>query len=99
VPHYLEEILTHQSAEANIQRLCFQKEGFLFSEFERIFSDLFSTRSAIYKAIVKRLADGPCELNAIYTALKVEKSGVISGYMDDLVTAGFVSHDFTWHLI
>lgn len=98
VPRYLEEILPNQSAETNIQRICFQKEGFLFSEFERIFSDLFSTRSAIYKKIVTRLAEGPCELKDIYTSLKVEKSGVITGYMDDLVTSGFVSHDFTWHL-
>ncbi len=44
------------------------------------------------------MAEGPCELGDIYTALKVEKSGVVSSYMDDLVTAGFVSHDFTWHL-
>lgn len=98
VPRYLEEIFPHQSAEANIQRLCFQKEGLLFSEFDRIFSDLFSTRSIVYKKIVKRLADGPCELNAIYEALEVEKSGVISGYMEDLVTSGFISHEFTWHL-
>jgi len=98
VPRYLEEILPNQSAETNIQRLCFQKEGFLFSEFERIFSDLFSTRSAIYKIIVERLAESPCELKDIYNALEVEKSGAISGYMDDLITAGFVSQDFTWHL-
>lgn len=98
IPRYLEEILPSQSAESNIQRLCFQKEGFLFSEFERIFSDLFSARSTTYKTIVERLADGPCELKDIYEALGVEKSGVVSGYMEDLVTAGFVSHDFTWHL-
>ena len=98
VPRYLEEILPSQSAETNIQRLCFQKEGFLFSEFERIFSDLFSTRSAIYKTIVERLAEGPCELKNIYEALDVDKSGFVSDYMNDLVTAGFISHDFTWHL-
>lgn len=98
IPRYLEEIIPNQSAESNIQRLCFQKEGFLFSEFERIFSDLFSSKSSIYKTIVERLSDGPCELKDIYTALKVEKSGVISVYLDDLVTAGFVSHDFTWNL-
>ncbi|NBO24988.1 MAG: ATPase, partial [Chlamydiae bacterium] len=77
---------------------CFRKEGFLFNEFERIFSDLFSSRSAIYKKIVERLAEGPCELKDIYTALNVEKSGVTSIYMEDLVTAGFVSQDFTWHI-
>lgn len=98
VPRYLEEINPSQSAENNIQRLCFQREGFLFSEFERIFSDLFSTRSAIYKTIVKRLAEGPCNLEQIYEALDTQKSGVISDYMNDLVTAGFISHDFTWHL-
>ena len=98
VPRYLEEILPTQSAETNIQRLCFRKEGFLFSEFERIFSDLFSKRSAIYKNIAERLAVGPCELKDIYTALNVKKNSLVSEYMEDLVTAGFVSHDFTWHL-
>lgn len=98
VPRYLEEILPNQSAESNITRLCFQKEGFLFSEFDHIFSDLFSSRSSIYKKIVERLAEGPCELKDIYLALGREKSGIISEYMEDLETAGFISHDFTWHL-
>lgn len=98
VPRYLEEILPNQSAENNTLRLCFQKEGFLFNEFERIFSDLFSSRSATYKKIVHKLADGPCELKEIYKALKSEKSGVISKYLEDLETAGFISRDFTWHL-
>lgn len=97
VPRYLEEILPQQSAETNIQRLCFRKEGFLFSEFERIFSDLFSSRGPIYRTIVERLAEGPCELKEIYAAMGVEKSGVISRYLDDLVTAGFLSFDCTWH--
>ena len=98
VPRYLEEILPNQSAEKNIQRLCFQKEGFLFNEFERIFSDLFSKRSTTYKTIVERLAEGACELKDIYVALNVEKNSLVSEYMEDLVTAGFVSRDFTWHL-
>lgn len=98
VPRYLEEMIPSQSAETNIQRLCFRREGFLFDEFERIFSDLFSTRSAIYKTIVQRLAEGPCELKDIYEALKIEKSGTISEYMNDLVTAGFISQDYTWSL-
>lgn len=98
VPRYLEEIIPSLSAEENIQRLCFRKEGFLFNEFERIFSDLFSHRSAIYKKIAERLAQGPCELKDIYAFLKVEKSGKVSEYMQDLKTAGFISQDFTWHL-
>ncbi len=98
VPRYLEEILPTKSAEENIQRLCFQKEGFLYNEFERIFSDLFSSRGVIYKQIVKRLAEGACELKEIYQALHVEKSGVISEYLHDLITAGFIAQDTTWHI-
>ena len=52
VPKYLEEILPEQSAETNIQRLCFKPQGLLFREFEQIFSDLFSRRSALYKKII-----------------------------------------------
>jgi len=77
VPRYLEEILPNQSADVNIQRLCFQKEGILFTEFEQIFSNLFSSRSAIYKKIVERLAEGPSELKDIYTALGVKKKAVL----------------------
>lgn len=98
VPRYLEEVLPNQSAEDNMRRLCFQKEGLLFNEFERIFSDLFSSRSRIYKKIVLRLADGICELKDIYKSLNTQKSGVIGRYLDDLVTSGFVSRDFIWHL-
>ncbi len=39
-------------AEENIQRICFEKEGFLCSEFDDIFSDLFSHKSPRYKEIV-----------------------------------------------
>lgn len=98
VPRYLEEILPNQSAESNIERLCFQREGCLFSEFGYIFSDLFSARSSTYQMIVKRLADGPCTLQDIYEALAIQKSGVISEYMEDLISAGFVSHEFTWSI-
>jgi uncharacterized protein len=98
VPRYLEELLPNQSAETNIQKMCFHADGILLSEFERIFSDLFLTRNTIYKDIVERLAEGACELEDIYTALGVQKSGVVSGYMDDLVSVGLVSQDSTWHL-
>jgi len=98
VPRYLEEILPAKGAEENIRRMCFQKEGLLFNEFDQIFSDLFSSRSALYKEIVQRLAEGSCELAEIYQALDVSKSGIISEYLEDLATSGFISKDFTWHL-
>ena len=41
VPRYLEEIDPSLSADENILRLAFESEGILFTEFEKIFHDLF----------------------------------------------------------
>nr|NGX32871.1 hypothetical protein [Candidatus Anoxychlamydiales bacterium] len=59
VPRYLEEIISTQTAEENIHRLCFRREGLLFNEFDRIFNDLFAKRNEIYSKILKFLAEKP----------------------------------------
>lgn len=99
IPKYLEEIQSNLSAEENIKNLCFDRSGLLFNEFDQIFSDIFSKRSEIYKRIVECLADGKYEYEEIYKKLGVDKSGVISEYLDDLVKSGFLRRDFTWHVI
>ena len=96
VPRYLESIDPKISAEENIRRLFYRKEGLFFKEFDRIFSDLFASKSHTYKKIVERLAEGPAELENIYQALDVEKSGIYSAYLEDLEKTGYVSRDFTW---
>ena len=98
VPRYLEEISPHRTAEENIQRMCFEEEGFLFNEFEDIFSDLFSHKSSRYKDIVEQLVEGPKELNQIAKGLGRIKGGDLSEYLDDLCESGFVSRDFTWNI-
>lgn len=87
IPRYLEEIIPTQSAEENIRHLCFQSGGLLFREFENIFSDLFSTRSETYKKIVHQLVQGPKTVSEICTSLNIEKTGVMSHYLEDLITA------------
>lgn len=98
VPRYLEEISPSRSAEENIKRMCFEKEGFLFNEFDDIFSDLFSHKSTRYKEIVQKLVDGPLELKNIVKALDRTPGGDISDYLDDLCESGFVSRDYTWNI-
>ncbi len=98
VPRYLEEMNPALSADANIQRLCFTPEGLLFKEFELIFHDLFSRRDSVYREIVAALLDGPLDLEGLYAALGVGKTGKISEYSADLVQAGFLSRDYTWDL-
>ncbi len=98
IPRYLEEIQPKISAEENIRRLCFQPDGLLFNEFDQIFSDLFTKRNAIYKQIVTKLVHGPKSLMEISKALKRQKSGDLSQYVDDLCQTGFLTRDFTWNL-
>lgn len=98
VPRYLEEIKTNQSAEENIKRLCFHPEGLLFNEFEQIFSDLFSKRSRKYKKIVTCLSENTASLEDVAGALRRNKGGDISQYLDDLCKTGFVSRDYAWDI-
>jgi AAA+ ATPase superfamily predicted ATPase len=96
VPRYLEEVDITLSAEENIKRLCFTREGILFSEFDRIFDDVFSKRASCYKQIVSTLVSGPRTISEICEALDRDRSGHVSEYVKDLVASGFVGQDFSY---
>lgn len=98
IPRYLEEIAPKNPAEENIRRICFEKEGFLFTEFNDIFSDLFSKKSARYKEIVQQLVDGPLDFMQIVESLDRTRGGDISEYLNDLCESGFVSRDYVWKI-
>ncbi|AIL13454.1 ATPase [Candidatus Paracaedimonas acanthamoebae] len=98
IPWYISQVQPKLSADDNIKNLCFRKEGVLFNEFDLIFYDLFEKRSETYRPIIEILTDGVLEFNEICTSLKYQKSGSISGYLDDLIHSGFVTRDFTWDL-
>ena len=99
VPKYLEEIIPQKTAEENIGRLCFKPEGILYREYDQIFSDLFSKRAPLYSQIVQYLAEGSSDLDNICRALNFEKGGTVSGYLKDLILAGFVKEDFNWNIL
>jgi len=96
VPRYLEELRSDLSAEANIQRLCFESEGLLFREFDQIFHDLFQKQGHFYKQIVEMLIDSP--LSNAELAIKLERSrgGDLSKALEELMESGFLSRDYTW---
>ena len=98
IPRYLEEIMPSDSAESNIQRLCFKSTGLLFNEFDSIFHDLFAERTSAYKKILLEMCDRSLFLKDVYSALGVEPSGSYSDYVDDLEQAGFIKRDYTWDL-
>ena len=99
VPRYLEIISHKLSAEENIKRLCFTKEGFLFNEFEQLFHDLFAKRSETYKDILNCLINKPyASMDDLFKGLKMKKGGVLSDYVEELVLAGFLKRDYTWSI-
>jgi uncharacterized protein len=93
VPRYLEEIDPAQTAEQNIQRLCFHPGGLLFREFNQIFHDIFSRRAGAYRKVATTLAGGPKTVSEISAALGQERGGTLSHIADDLAAAGFVSRE------
>lgn len=98
VPRYLELINPKLSAEENIKRLCFSKNGPLLNEFEHIFSDIFSKRSETYKNIVKQLVKGPSTADELAKGVGLTRTGTFDDYLNDLVLGGFIARDYTWHL-
>ena len=93
VPRYLEEINPNLPAEENIRRICFSKEGFLYSEFDQIFHDSFSRRALSYKRIVSALVSGRKTLSDLADQLKRDRGGDLSRYLIDLSDSGFITKD------
>lgn len=97
IPWYLEQVQPKLSADDNIKSLSFHKNGILVREFDLIFHDLFTKKSQYYKRIVSALSKGVLTFNELSHDLSYEKGGVLSGYLEDLVQAGFIQRDYTWH--
>jgi uncharacterized protein len=98
IPWYLEQIQRDLSAEENIKRLCFEKNGLLVHEFERIFNDLFSSRGKIYKKIIQLLSKGMKDRANLQKALGYANSGALSQYLKALETCGFVTKHPQWSI-
>jgi hypothetical protein len=98
VPWYLEQVQTRQSADDNIKRLCFEKNGLLVREFDRIFNDLFSSRGEIYKKIITHLSQGMKTLVTLRKAMAYSPSGMLSQHLKALEICGFISKHPDWSL-
>jgi len=96
VPRYLEEINYKQSAEENYKSLCFSKNGFLFSEFSKIFNDIFGRRTSSYQKIVQSLIVGPKNLSMISKATRLAANGTLVQYLADLDISGFIRKEVMW---
>ena len=90
VPKYLEEIDPSLSADENIRRLCFMPDGYLFRDFDCIFSDVFGAVQA-KRRILSALADGPASVAELSAKFGKEPNGHLSDDLRDLKEAGFIA--------
>lgn len=91
IPKYLEEMDPALSVEENIRLLCFSPGGYLFRDFEAIFSDVFESETSSKLKLVETLAEGPASLSALAEAAGLELNGHISADLKELCAAGFVA--------
>lgn len=98
IPWYLEHVQGNIDADTNIRELCFRKGSLLVEEFDRIFHDLFSKRGDWYQTIVKTLVSGPKNFEVLCRDVGYASSGTMSGYLDELIQAGFLKRSYTWSL-
>ena len=96
IPWYLEQASSGLTADNIIKQLCFEKDGLLVLEFDRIFHDLFNGKGTTYKKILDVLKDGMRTLAEIRKAIGFAHSGTLSNIMDQLITAGFVKKQTLW---
>lgn len=94
VPKYLGEIDPRLSPDENIKRLCFDADGYLFKDFDRIFDDVFGGTLAAKKRILVALSDGPASVSELAAKFGSDPNGHLSGDLGELEEAGFVAGSF-----
>lgn len=93
IPKYLEQVDPADSLSVNMDRLCFQKNGFFVNEFETVFKEQFKV-TATYEAIVEALSRSSRSKEEIAKILKTKPGGGLSTYLENLERADF-THRFS----
>lgn len=91
VPHYLEKILPGQSVSQVLDRLCFEKNGFLRTEFENIFASLFDQYEN-HEKVIRALSGVRKGLtrNQILIRAKLASGGRLTKTLSELQQSGFI---------
>lgn len=93
IPHYLNKIRNNLSVTQNINELCFQKGGFLFDEFNKLFHSLYE-EPEIYLQIVRAIGKkrgGISREDLIKSIKKITDGGTLNVRLQSLEEAGFIS--------
>lgn len=91
VPHYLKQVVRGKSATEIINNVCFDKDGFLYSEFDRLFQSLFD-KSEVHLELVEIIATkryGVCRKELVDLS-RLSSGGTLNKKLAELQSAGFI---------
>ena len=91
IPMYLDQVQPGLSAIQNIQAICFQRNGYLRNEFDRLFDSLFNN-AADHVEIVRVLASKKIGMTRkeIIAKTKFKNGGMLTGILNELQQSGFI---------
>ena len=91
IPFYLEQVDGSQSAAQNINRLCFQKDGILRTEFDNLYRSLFENAGK-HTAIVEALSKKTKGLTRgeLIDEAKLPSGGSFTKILSELEESGFI---------
>ncbi len=92
VPHYLDQVQGGKSAVQNIDAICFKPDGLLRTEFNNLYSSLFSNPEK-YEAIIASLASKwkGMSRNEIIASTSISDGGGLTMMLKELEQSGFIS--------
>jgi hypothetical protein len=91
VPHYLNGVERGRSAQQNIEKICFTKDGLLANEFDNLYSALFSfpeRHIQVIHALAKK--NKGLTRNELSAAAKIFTGGTLTNVLDELAESGFI---------
>ncbi|MBV7533821.1 ATP-binding protein [Chitinophaga sp. sic0106] len=91
IPFYLEQVDIRQSAAQNINKLCFDKDGILRSEFDNLYQSLFDNAEK-HIAIIETLSKKSRGLTRgeLIKGAKVPTGGSVTRLLKELEESGFI---------
>lgn len=93
VPYYLQMVSPGESVAQAIDRLCFDRSGFLRGEFSNVFASLFE-HAQNHEAIVRALSKVRKGLtrNQVLAKSRLPSGGTLTRTLDELERSGFIDH-------
>lgn len=98
IPKYLEECTATQQSENQLIDLCFNKNGFLNNEFDKIFSDIFGTRRKTLEMIVRQCLSKKITPAKLAKNLHKNQNSDFSENLKILEDAGFIARDYYYKI-